>query len=146
MIMAFWDYLNPNAGPKDKRFVWVITKVAGAWTRIKIMKVSAMTTHIAVRIGPKKTVTYMLDISKPALRIKNRWIYLIDVLHGQVGFVDTDFKIDSDMLDMAMTSPLIDKLVEGIEKPELYAYLMYIIIGAIMGLLGGYLLGSKFPL
>jgi hypothetical protein len=131
---------------KDQRRVWVIAKIAGSWTRIKIIKITSLTTKVSVRIGPKKTETYLLDISKPAIRIKNRWIYLIDILHGQVGFSDTDFKIDSDMIDMAMTSPLIDKLVEGIEKPEIYAYLLYIVLGVVIGLLGGYVLGSKFPL
>lgn len=136
---------NPFAS-KDVRQVWIIGKVSGVSTRLKIIKVSALTVKVSFAISAKKTETYLLDTSKPALRIKNRWIYLIDIIHGQTGFSDTDFRIDADMIDMAMTSPLIDKLVEGIEKPEIYAYLLYIVLGAIIGILGGYLLGSKFPL
>ena len=67
----------------DKKKLYFVQKVGGFPTVIKQIKIQIDAKHIRY-----KQLLYNFDVGKPAFRIANTFIYLMDIDKGQIGFAE----------------------------------------------------------
>jgi len=132
---------------KDKRRAFILRNESGHWQRIQVLKLTPTQQKVRVKIG-KASITHTLNMEMPAFRYRNRWVYFIDVVKGQIplGKVDDKNVISPELLDAMLARKLPEQLVAGVEKFPFTSQIIFILIGIAMGILGGWIIGSKFPI
>ncbi len=132
-------------GTKDKRKAFIIRMIADLPTVIEKRKIKPTQTKITITRG-KESKTYPFLVGKPSFRIGRTFIYLVDVEGGQLHYNLNDSKVSPVLIDAILRQGLAKQLVAGLMTPSLMQYILYLIMGALMGLGFGYILGNALPL
>lgn len=85
------------------------------------------------------------DIKRPAYRIKNRFIYFVDVDIGQL-FLYEEKSTVSPQLRNSIKREVVKQLVSGLENPPLFQNLALLLLCLGFGVVCGYILGLAFPI
>jgi len=118
----------------DKRKVIFITKISETYTAIFQKSLKGRTEHIGFR-----GKLYPINLNYPAYRLKNMFLYFIDIQEGQVQFESAGNQIPTQLLDAVIEQQLGKQLVSGLESsPVLSSFLMLLFttgFGFVFGLL-----------
>jgi len=130
----YWSFSG-----RDKRRLLYIRTISGVPTVIRRKKIKGN----LIKFTYNKR-TFPFDMSRPAFRIKNTFFYICDVNKGQLHFdIDVKSVVAPELLDAILNRHIVKDLVSGLENPAILGYLIYVILGAGLGLSVGYILGIK---
>jgi hypothetical protein len=126
---------------KDKRIVWFVKSISGIKTVVKSNTVKSYKEDVSYR-----KLTHPFDFDKPCLRIKNRFIYIVDEKYGQLGFDKPKQKVSPQLMDMVMKKQIAKQLISVMEKVPFGGNIIMIILAAGMGIAIGVIVGNYFPI
>ena len=93
-----------------------------------------------------KNKVYTVDFNKPSYRVKNIFCYLVDIDEGQLHFEKTGKMVAPQLLHLILTRSIVKQLVTSLEKQPFAQTLLFLILGVLLGLAGGYILGNILPI
>lgn len=130
----------------DRRRVVFVRVIAGVVTIIGKKR----TKHTAKQIYFRGQ-QYPLDIMRPAYRRKNVFVYVIDIEEQgggqmQFGVEEHTKKMPKHLYDIMFKHEAIRQCILALEATGIGNWIWPILLGAIMGLFGGYILGNAVPL
>lgn len=126
---------------KKAQFSVIIVKsVAGNHVLLKRRKLKEK--KPLVKWGEK---SFPIDLSRPIYRVANRHVYLVDIEEGQL-LVGNGQTIEPIMTDMIFRREIVRQMVAGLGTSGFATNIANLLIGAIMGILGGYIIGQFVPM
>lgn len=91
-------------------------------------------------------LSFGIDFNKPTYRQKNTYYYMFDIENGQMLVGTAGQTISPALTNMIVKKSGIRQLIMGMEKRKLGDILIYILLAIACGVMGGYLLGTAFPM
>jgi hypothetical protein len=92
--------------------------------------------------------THTIDLRKPIYREKGKFYYLIEMESGQISVGEgKEPPVSPKLMDSIMRKEVAKQLVMGLEPTgDLKSMLLVIVVVAVAGILGGFILGQLFHL
>lgn len=122
------------------KFVHMVSEVPHVLSTRKIKKFQTTVSE--------KGMAFTIDYNQPAFRQKNTFFYMIDIDKGQllINAHESQKIVSPEATHMVIKRSGIRQLVMSMEKRKMADIVVYIIISAIAGILGGFIIGNVFPM
>jgi len=130
-------------GWNEKRKIFFVRKIGDVYTVFKKRNITKGKIIRSVNIG-KNTFTF--DIGKPTYRRNNKCFYFVDVDKGQISISEKENpELSAKLLQATLKDEVGKQLVAGLDTNPFMGDIVMLIIGAIIGVLTGWILGNYFP-
>jgi len=126
---------------KDRRKVYYIRKTSGVPTVLNTRIINPDSETVKYRDS-----LFPIDIGNPAFKIKNTFVYVVDITTGQLNLGNSEKVKSPSLLRQLIMRNLAKQLVTGLEGKPAMEIIIIIILALIVGVCLGYFVGNIAPM